>query len=239
MILEKKNLDIIIPVYNEGELIVDTINSIQNNFDYSFNLLICFDNDLDNTLQSINHSTLNKDNIFYVKNKFSGAHGAVMTGIKKSKSDYILVLPADDNYNTVNLQKMFDMMKDNNIDVLCPDRFIEKDSIENGPFLKFLIVRVVNFSLYYIADIKTKDGTNGFRFFSRKVINNIEIESSTGFIYSLEYLLKALENNYKIGRYPAKWIERKKGESRFKILKWSLDYLYWYFYAFKIKLFKK
>ena len=89
-------------------------------------------------------------------------------------SDYILVLPADDNYNTVNLQKMFDMMKDNKIDVLCPDRFIEKDSIENGPFLKFLIVRIVNFSLYYIADIKTKDGTNGFRFFSRKVIDELD-----------------------------------------------------------------
>ena len=109
--LEKKNLDIIIPVYNEGELIVDTINSIKNNFDYSFNLLICYDDDLDNTLQTINHSLLNKDNIFYIKNKFRGAHGAVMTGIEKSKSDYILVLPADDNYNTVNLQKMFDHLE--------------------------------------------------------------------------------------------------------------------------------
>ena len=50
--------------------------------------------------------------------------------------------------------------------------------------------------------------------------------------------LKSIENNYKIARFPAKWIERKKGQSRFTILKWSLDYLYWYFYAFKIKLYK-
>jgi len=92
--------------------------------------------------------------------------------------------------------------------------------------------------IYYLAKVKTKDATNGFRFFSRRVIENIEIESTTGFIYSLEYLVKSIENNYKIARFPAKWIERKKGQSRFTILKWSLDYLYWYFYAFKIKLYK-
>ena len=130
------------------------------------------------------------------------------------------------------------VLKNEQIDVLCPDRFIEPGSIVNGPFIKFLIVRVVNYSLYYLANVQTKDGTNGFRFFSRKVINNIKIESNTGFTYSLEYLLKSIEKGYKIGSFPAKWIERKKGQSRFKILKWSFDYLYWYFYAFKIRIFK-
>ena len=236
--LEKKKLDIIIPVYNEGELIINTLKCIKNNFRYSYNLLICYDNEDDNTLEAINKSSLNKQNIFYIKNKLSGAHGAVMTAIYKSNSENILVIPADDDYNSSNLQNMFDYMLNNKIDVLCPDRFIKKNSIVNGPFIKFLIVRIVNFSLFYFANVKTKDATNGFRFFSRRVIDNINIESNTGFIYSLEYLLKSIEKNYKIGRFPAKWIERKKGQSRFTILKWSLDYLYWYFYAFKINLYK-
>ena len=161
-----------------------------------------------------------------------------MSGINDSISDIILVIPADDDYNTVEIQAMYKFMIDNHIDVLCPDRFIKKKSIINGPPLKFLIVRIVNFSLYYLAKVKTKDATNGFRFFSRRVIENIKIESNTGFIYSLEYLVKSIEKNYKIGRYPAKWIERKKGKSRFTILKWSLDYLYWYFYAFKIRIYR-
>ena len=234
----KKNIDIVIPVYNEGELIIDTIKSIQNNFNYLFNILICFDLDNDNTLTAIENSSLDKRNIFFIKNKFNGAHGAVMTGIYNSVSDIILVIPADDDYNTIEIQNMYEFMIDNHIDVLCPDRFIKKNSIINGPFLKFLIVRIVNFSLYYFARVKTKDATNGFRFFSRRVVNNINIVSRTGFIYSLEYLVKSIEKKYKIDRYPAKWIERKKGKSRFTILKWSLDYLYWYFYAFKIRLYK-
>jgi len=236
--LEKKKLDIIIPVYNEGELIIDTLNSIKDNLKCTFNILICYDIDNDNTLQAIDKSSLDKSNIFYIKNKFTGAHGAVMSGIKETLSEIVLVIPADDNYNTPRIQNMYEMIVDENIDVLCPDRFIERNSIIDGPFIKFMIVRIVNFTLYYLAKVKTKDATNGFRFFSRRVIENIEIESTTGFIYSLEYLVKSIENNYKIARFPAKWIERKKGQSRFTILKWSLDYLYWYFYAFKIKLYK-
>ncbi len=236
--IEKKKLDIIIPVYNEGELIVNTLRSIENYFKYPFNIFICYDEENDNTIDAIEKSSLDKKNIFYVKNKLKGAHGAVMTGIQKSISDIVLVIPADDDYNTINIQNMFQVMTNNNIDVLCPDRFIEKNSIINGPFIKFLIVRIVNLSLYYLANVYTKDATNGFRFFSRRVINNIKIQSRTGFIYSLEYLIKSIEKNYKIANFPAKWIERKKGQSRFTILKWSLDYLYWYFYAFKIKLYK-
>ena len=69
-------------------------------------------------------------------------------------------------------------------------------------------------------------------------MQNIKIESKIGFTYSIEYLLKSIDKGYKIGKFPAIWIERKKGKSRFKILTWSLDYLRWYFYAFKLKLFK-
>ena len=36
----KKDLDIIIPVYNEGDLIIDTLSSISKNFNYEFNILL-------------------------------------------------------------------------------------------------------------------------------------------------------------------------------------------------------
>ena len=236
--LLKKQLDIVIPVYNESDIIIDTLKSIQKNFEYEHNILICYDLEEDNTLPKIKKSNLILKNIFFIKNIYNGAHGAVMSGIKNSKSEYVLVLPADDDYNTENLENMYEKIKKYNLDILCPDRFINKNSIKSGPFFKFLLAKIVNYSLYYLTDVPTKDATNGFRFFSRRVLETINIESKIGFTYSIEYLLKSIDKGYKIGRYPAIWIERKKGNSRFKILKWSLDYLRWYFYAFKLKLFK-
>lgn len=236
--LHKKNLDIVIPVYNESDIIVNTLRSIQNNFEYEYNILICYDFETDNTLPKIKQSNLILKNIFFIKNVYNGAHGAVMSGIQNSKSDHVLVLPADDDYNTENLKIMYEKIKDENLDILCPDRFINKNSIKSGPFFKFLLAKFVNYTLYYFTDVPTKDATNGFRFFSRRVLENIKIESKIGFTYSIEYLLKSMEKGYNIGKFPAIWIERKKGKSRFKILIWSLDYLRWYFYAFKLKLFK-
>ena len=66
-----------------------------------------------------------------------------------------------------------------------------------------------------------------------------EEKNEAGFKVWLQSLKQeALEKGYRIDTFPAKWIERKKGQSRFRILKWALNYLYWYFYAFKIKIFK-
>ncbi len=236
--LDKKKLDIIIPVYNEGEIIINTIKSIKNYFSYEHNILICYDFEKDNTLTALKKSNLKLENVYFIKNSKFGAHGAVMSGIMRSKSEYLLVLPADDDYNTENLNSMYEKIKRENLDILCPDRFINKNSIKSGPFFKFLIAKFVNYSLYFLTDVPTKDATNGFRFFSRRVVETINIESKIGFTYSIEYLLKSINKGYNIGKFPAIWIERKKGKSRFKILKWSLDYLRWYFYAFKLKLFK-
>ena len=116
---------------------METINSINQNFKLNCNIIICYDFDEDNTLKAIKKSNLNKENIIFLKNKLKGAHGAVMTGIKESKSEFVLVIPADDNYNTPNLMKMYNFLKNEQIDVLCPDRFIESGSIVNGPFIKF------------------------------------------------------------------------------------------------------
>ena len=65
-----------------------------------------------------------------------------MSGIKNSKSEYVLVLPADDDYNTENLENMYEKIKKYNLDILCPDRFINKNSIKSGPFFKFLLAKL-------------------------------------------------------------------------------------------------
>jgi hypothetical protein len=93
-------------------------------------------------------------------------------------------------------------------------------------------VRSAAASLYYLAAIPARDPTNGFRLFSRRVIERIAVESTEGFTYSLELLVKAHRLRWAIAEVPASWFERAAGKSRFKVLKWMPAYLKWYFYAF-------
>ena len=102
----KQQLDIVVPVYNEGESILTMIRAFNQVVLSSHNILICYDNANDNTISCIKKNFPNQENIFFIENKYQGAHGAVMSGIQNSKSDYILVMPADDDYNQNIIDKM-------------------------------------------------------------------------------------------------------------------------------------
>ena len=67
-----------------------------------------------------------------------------------------------------------------------------------------------------------------------KFLNSIVIESKEGFAYSIELLIKAKKQNLRVIEIPSIWIERIDRKSSFKIFKWSVAYLKWYFYAFFI-----
>jgi dolichol-phosphate mannosyltransferase len=93
-------------------------------------------------------------------------------------------------------------------------------------------VRAANFTLYHLAWLPTHDASNGFRLFSRRAVDEIAIESTRGFCYSIELLVKCHRLGWRIGETPARWFQRAHGASRFQVIKWLPDYLRWYFYAF-------
>ena len=93
--------------------------------------------------------------------------------------------------------------------------------------------------MYAFSSIPVKDASNGFRLFSRKLLNLVKIESTLGFAYSLELLAKCNRIGLKIDEIPAQWEERSEGSSRFKILKWLPDYLKWYFYGLETTWLRK
>ena len=116
-------------------------------------------------------------------------------------------------------------------DIVVASRFTKGGSMKNCPIIKSILVRTASYTLYFLSSIPVKDASNGFRLFSRKLLNKIKIESVVGFAYSLELLVKGHRLNFQISEIPAQWEERSEGESRFKIFKWLPQYLKWYMYG--------
>jgi len=232
-------LDIIIPVYNEGENIVAVLASLEKNVSVPFRVLVCYDRDDDNTLPVVKN--MSKDlsyKILLVKNQGSGAHQAVTTGFNASDAEAVLVFLADDTENTKIINRMFEKFKQGN-DIVAASRFMKGGCMKNGPWLKSFLGRSASFTLYWLAGIPTKDASNGFRLFSRRVLDTVLIESSQGFTYAIELLVKCHRLRWKIAEVPASWYERNKGKSRFRLFKWFPDYLRWYFYGFMTTYFRK
>ena len=226
-------LDIVIPVYNEGSVILETLAELRRLVLTPSRILICYDLPDDNTLSTIkaNPDRVEGLSIDVVRNPSRGPHAAVMAGFAASRAPYVVMFPADDDANADILDLMV-AKADQGIDVVCASRFIPGGCMVGCRWVKAALVRTAAFTLYYVARLPSRDATNGFRLFSRRVIDCIEIESDLGFCYSLEMLVKCHRLGWPIADVPAQWFERKQGASRFHVLKWVPAYLRWYMYAF-------
>jgi glycosyltransferase involved in cell wall biosynthesis len=233
-------LDIVIPVYNEGPNILATLGALSRKLKTPSRVLICYDLPDDNTLPAV------RDNsqayvglpVEFVRNRGRGAHAAVMAGFEASTAAFVLVLPADDDFNAGIIDSMV-AAAEGGCDVVCASRFMPGGKMEGCPWLKAVLVRSAAFAFHRIALVPTHDATSGFRLFSRRVVEQIAIESNTGFCYSVELLVKAHRLGWRIGEVPAAWFERKHGTSRFKVIQWIPAYLRWLFYAFATTLLRR
>jgi glycosyltransferase involved in cell wall biosynthesis len=226
-------LDIVIPVYNEGRNIVATLAALKRSVTTPARVLICYDHAEDDTLPAIRanaqaHAGLAVE---FVRNRGRGAHAAVMTGFAASTAPFVLMYPADDDTNAVMLDRMVALARAG-CDIVCASRFMPGGAMVGCPLLKAALVRSANFTLRHVARLPTTDASNGFRMFSRRVVERIPVESEHGFCYSIELLVKAHRLGWRIAEVPVRWFERRHGASRFQVIKWLPAYLRWYGYAF-------
>jgi dolichol-phosphate mannosyltransferase len=226
-------IDLIIPVYNEGANILATLGALAREVRAPARVLICYDSGDDDTLPAIrnNPDVCAKLDVMFVRNPGRGAHGAVLAGFAASSAPIVAVYPADDDFNAGIIDSMAALVR-GGCDVVCASRFMPGGTMQGCPWLKAALVRTAAFTLHYIAAVPTRDPTSGFRMFSRRVIEQIDIESDQGFCYSIELLVKAHRLGWRVGEVPALWFERQHGASRFRVLKWLPAYLRWYRYAF-------
>lgn len=223
-------LDIVMPVYNEGAGIVPVVRSLAEHVRTPYRLLICHDRDDDTTLETIRGMGAEAGTVEFVRNRGTGVLGAIATGFERSTAAAVLMMPADDDANAPRLDGMVDLMR-GGADIVCPSRFMGGGCMVGCPFVKATLVRITAWFMYHVVGVPTHDPTNGFRLFSRRVIDRIPIETEAGFAYSLELLVKAQRLGWRIEERPAEWFERKAGQSRFRILKWAPSYLRWVWYA--------
>ena len=233
-------LDIVIPVYNEGRNIVPTLAALASSVKTPARVLICYDFPDDDTLPAIRDNALSYAGLAVelVRNRGRGAHAAIMTGFTASTAPFILMYPADDAINAAMLDPMVALAR-GGCDIVCASRFMPGGTMVGAPALKDALVRAANFTLHHLARLPTTDASNGFRMFSRRVIDRIAVESDQGFCYSIELLVKAHRLGWPIAEVPVRWFERQHGQSRFRVLKWLPAYLRWYVYAFATTLLRR
>jgi len=222
-----KDFAIVIPVYNEGNSIVETLSQIQKKVFGSYKVYIVYDFNEDTTLPFLKKF---KENVIPLKNKYGrGALNAIKTGLEDTKEDNVIVFMADLSEDPKDINKLTSKANEG-YDVVCGSRYMRGGKQVGGPKLKSFLSRMGGISLRILAGIPTYDISNSFKLYSRRVLDSITIESTGGFEVGMEIVVKAYLKGFKITEVPTEWRERKYGKSRFKLIKWLPKYLRWYFY---------
>lgn len=228
--LDGLQLDIVIPVYNEGRNIVSALEAIKREVKTPFRIFICYDFDEDDTLAAIHNYPAESMNIVLIKNPNRGPHAAVRAGLSASTAPAVLVYMADDDYNAGIIDAMVEKFRDG-FDVVAAARFIPGGCMVGCSWHKTVITRLGTFALHRLARLPLHDNTNAFRLFSRRLLDTVEIESQHGFTFSIELLAKAVRLGWPVAEVAAQWFERDDKPSRFRVVAWIPHYLKWLAYA--------
>ena len=227
-------LDIVVPVYNEGQSILRLFEEIEKEIHNPKRVMIIYDFPEDITVEVVEK---NKDKYSFeiqlVLNTIGrGALNAIKMGMQSAHNEMVLVMMADSSDRLDVVDYMCEKMEEG-YDLVCGSRYMKGGSQNGGPVLKGLFSRIAGLTLHFLTKVPTHDCTNSFKLYRRSMLENIPIESTGGFEIGLEIVVKAYAMGYRITEVPSQWFDREDGESNFHMWRWLPKYLHWYFYCIK------
>ncbi len=229
------NISIIIPVYHEEESIDKVLQIIRRKVKNTHEILLVYDSSSDPTVPVAKQyqQRHRKEAIHLVKNKFTkGVMTAIKTGFEEGTGAALVVIMADLADDIGQIDAMYALIV-SGADIVCASRFMKGGQKIGGPLIKTLLTRTANFLLYNFAHLPVHDGTNAYKMYKRTVFTDISIESTGGFEYSLEVVLKAFKKGYTLKEIPTVWKDRAAGSSNFQLRKWLPQYIRWFLFAFR------
>ncbi len=223
-------LQIAIPVYNEGANIGATLAAIEDRVTAPYRIFIVYDFETDDTLPVVHQLNAQGRSIQLLKNRYGrGAANAIRTALTELDGA-ILITMADLADDMADVDAMFAQVNDGS-DLVCGSRYAKGGRQIGGPRLKRHLSRLAGLSLHYLAGIPTRDVTNSFKLYTSRVIEHLTIESTGGFEIGMEIVVKAHLLGFRVTEIPTTWTDRAAGESRFRLWSWLPRYLRWYWYA--------
>ncbi len=227
-------VDIVIPVYNEKENFQTAYAAIKECVKSDWRILMVYDLPEDTTLEAAQGIARTDPRIVLVRNRERGVLAAIKTGFAQAEADAVLVMMVDDPREVVKkIDDMVHLFFAESATIVVASRYMRGGRHTGGPLIKGLLSRIAGVSLHYFIGLPTHDATYATRLYRKSFLDATFIESTAGFVLTIELTLKAYFAGQRIIEIPVHWHERLVGESRFNLEKWLPLYLRWYIWALR------
>ena len=230
-------VSIIIPLRNEEDVVKKIITQLKNELkNLPYEIIFINDFSTDNTSQVVKEMIKNESNINLYNNEKKGLGGAITHGINKSTGESICIMMSDLSDSINDLNKYYNIIKNENVDAVFGSRFIEGSKISNYPKKKLILNRVFNLitKILFVSDYN--DFTNAFKIYKKEALIKTFPLVSESFNVFLELPLKIISRKMMYKIIPISWENRKEGNSKFDIKELRAKYLFTLIYCFLEKM---
>ena len=233
-------LSIIIPVRNEELIIKKVVERLQTKLKISsYEIVFINDFSTDNSAGIIKDLIKNEPKINIYDNKKKGLGSAITEGILKADGELICIMMSDLSDSIDDLEKYYEIIKNENFDAVFGSRFIEGAKVIDYPKKKLILNRIFNIFTKLIFFSNYNDFTNAFKVYKKTALLKTFPLVSESFNIFLELPLKIISRKMKYKIIPITWINRKVGSSKFDIKELRAKYLFTLIYCLIEKILLK
>lgn len=241
MATNKKKAVICIPTYNERDgiqAIVPEIFSVTENIkNWDIHILVADDTSPDGTYKEVKKMQKSYSKLHLLLNKekigLGGAYLKAFThAIDKLEADYVFEMDGDGQHPT-DILPNFLKEADKGADFIIGSRYIPGGSIPSHWALWRKFTSVVGNIVAQLGfmNFNVRDWTSGYRCIRSSLLKELipEMNGSTGYVFQVALLDKAIKRNKKIAETPLNFTDRLGGESKMQSFQFMFDTLTYIF----------
>lgn len=211
---------VIIPTYNEKENIGKIIPVVLS-LETPFHVLVIDDGSPDGTAAIVKELQKDyPDRIFLLEREGKmGLGTAYIAGFKwalEKNYQYIYEMDADFSHNPRDLEKLHQTCVVDGADLAIGSRYVSGVNVVNWPMGRVLISYFASVYVRMITRMKIHDSTAGFKCYSRKVLETIDLDNIRfkGYAFQIEMKFTAWKFGFHIVEVPIIFTDRKEGSSK-------------------------
>lgn len=203
-------LSIVMPAYNEEELIYNSIMKtleIVSGFVPDIEIIAVNDGSRDRTKSEIMRAMKVDQRVKLVTSDVNRGKGnAIISGVAQAEGKYIAFLDADLELNPSQLEAYLKKMIDDNVDVVIGCKF-HKDSKLKYPLKRKIISMCYYIMLLVLFHLNVKDTQTGIKVFRAEAVKPVaHLIRTSGYAYDIELLVAVHRRGYSIAQMPVELV---------------------------------
>jgi len=215
-IMQSKVL-IVIPTYDEREN-VGPISADVHKYVPEAHILFVDDNSPDGTGDILDAMSAKDNRIHVLHNGNKGGLGkAYIAGFKWGLAngyDFIFEMDADGSHDPNRLESFLESAKSH--DLVLGTRYKGGIRVINWPLNRLLLSMFAGKFVRFVTGLPVSDPTGGYKCFSRKVLESIDLDQikSNGYSFQIEVSYRIWMSGWSIGEVPITFEDRRSGYSK-------------------------